>query len=106
MCILGPDLKAGKDELRESASVDLNEKWLLEGKDLRDYVENINLARDVEVDRDYIIGRIPYVALRLADSVGSALRCAEVVVSGNGTTECDAIGSFLGKSQRRVDLIG
>lgn len=105
VAILGFSFKAGTDDLRESPLVELIERLIGKGYDLRVYDRNVNLARLVGANRDYILNRIPHIAALMVDDMKDAIVGADVVVIGNGDPEFRDVSERLQSDQHLVDLV-
>ena len=103
--ILGFSFKAGTDDLRESPLVELIERLLGKGYDVKIYDRNVNIASLVGANRDYILNHIPHISRLMEDSVEKVLAHADTVVIGNGATEFRAIPELLRQEQVMVDLV-
>ncbi|WP_214103465.1 nucleotide sugar dehydrogenase [Acrocarpospora catenulata] len=80
--LFGLSFKPGTDDLRESPLVELAERLLGKGYDLRIYDANVALSRLIGANRDYIEGRLPHLGDLLSNSVDEVLNHAEVCVVG------------------------
>ena len=80
--LFGLSFKPGTDDLRESPLVELAERLLGKGYDLRIYDDNVALSRLMGANREYIEGRLPHLGDLLSDDVGEVLAHAEVCVVG------------------------
>jgi len=103
--ILGFSFKAGTDDLRESPVVDLTERLIGKGYDLRIYDRNVNLARIHGANRDYIIDHIPHISRLMVSSIDEVLDHAGTIVIGNASTEFRDIPRRLGEGQSIIDLV-
>jgi GDP-mannose 6-dehydrogenase len=103
--ILGLSFKAGTDDLRESPILTLVEYLIGKGYDLRIYDKNVNLAKLVGANRDYILNRIPHISKLMVDSLQEVLRHAETVVVGNNSEEFQELFSRTNGNQVIVDLV-
>jgi GDP-mannose 6-dehydrogenase len=103
--ILGFSFKAGTDDLRESPLVELIERLIGKGYELRVYDRNVNLARLVGANRDYILNRIPHIAALMVEDMTDAIAEADVVVIGNGDPEFRDVAERLEPGQQLVDLV-
>ena len=103
--ILGFSFKAGTDDLRESPMIEVIERLLGKGHELRIYDRNVNLATLVGANRDYILNRIPHISRLMVPSVEAVLAHAETVVIGNRDLEFKHVPEQLGEHQRLVDLV-
>jgi len=80
--LFGLSFKPGTDDLRESPLVELAERLVGKGYDLRIYDANVTLSRLMGANRDYIEGRLPHLGELLSNSVDDVLAHAEVCVVG------------------------
>lgn len=102
---LGLSFKAGTDDMRESPLVELIERLLGKGFDIRIFDRNVNLSRLIGANRDYLLRMIPHVSALLVDTLDEALLHGETIVIGNGDPEFGTIASRLRPSQFVVDLV-
>jgi GDP-mannose 6-dehydrogenase len=103
--ILGFSFKAGTDDLRESPVVDLTERLIGKGYDLRIYDKNVNLARIHGANRDYILNHIPHIARLMVSSIDEVLDHARTIVIGNAAAEFRDVPKRLGDGQSIIDLV-
>jgi GDP-mannose 6-dehydrogenase len=103
--VLGFSFKAGTDDLRESPVVEMIERLIGKGFDLRVYDANVNLARLTGANRDYLLDHIPHIAQLMRESLSEVLEHAEIVVIGNAAPEFATVPGRLRKEQRLVDLV-
>jgi GDP-mannose 6-dehydrogenase len=103
--VLGFSFKAGTDDLRESPIVELIERLIGKGFDLRLYDRNVNLAKLTGANRDYILNHIPHIANLMRESITEVLEHAEVIVIGNGAPEFTQVPGMLRAEQKVIDLV-
>jgi len=103
--ILGFSFKAGTDDLRESPIVEVIERLLGKGYDIKIYDRNVNLAKLVGANRDYILNHIPHISRMMVDTRDDILKHAETIVIGNGDPEFQGILSRINEKQVVVDLV-
>jgi GDP-mannose 6-dehydrogenase len=103
--VLGFSFKAGTDDLRESPVVELTERLLGKGFDLRIYDHNVSIARIHGANRDYILNRIPHISRLMVPSIGEVMSHAETIVIGNAAPEFRDVPKRLGEHQSVIDLV-
>jgi GDP-mannose 6-dehydrogenase len=103
--ILGFSFKAGTDDLRESPMVELLERLIGKGYDLRVYDSNVRIASIHGANRDYILNHIPHISKLMVASVEEVLDHAGTVVIGNGSPEFREVPKLLRGNQQIVDLV-
>jgi len=103
--ILGFSFKAGTDDLRESPMVEVIERLLGKGHELRIYDRNVKLAGLVGANREYILHRIPHISRLMVESIDDVLGFAETIVIGNGDKEFRAVPGRLRDGQSVIDLV-
>jgi GDP-mannose 6-dehydrogenase len=81
--LFGLSFKPGTDDLRESPLVELAERLLGKGYDLKIYDSNVALSRLMGANREYVEGRLPHLADVLTNDVDEVFAHAEVCVVGN-----------------------
>ncbi|GAA4539874.1 nucleotide sugar dehydrogenase [Amycolatopsis samaneae] len=80
--LFGLSFKPGTDDLRESPLVELAERLLGKGYDLKIYDANVSLSRLMGANREYIESRLPHLGQLLAGSIGEVLAHADVCLVG------------------------
>ena len=103
--ILGFSFKAGTDDLRESPVIEVIERLIGKGYDLRLYDKNVKIASLVGANRDFILNRIPHISRLMVNSIDAVLEHAQVVVVGNKDPEFDSVPARLRENQTLVDLV-
>ncbi len=103
--VLGFSFKAGTDDLRESPVIEVIELLLGKGYDLRIYDKNVNIARLVGANRDFILNRIPHISRLMVKDVEAVLEHAETVVIGTKDQDFKDVPSRLRADQRLVDFV-
>ena len=103
--ILGFSFKAGTDDLRESPMVELCERLIGKGYDLRVYDRNVSLAALHGANRDYILNRIPHISRLMVPTVDEVLAHAETMVIGNASPEFAGVPARVGEGQTVIDFV-
>ncbi|MEH6583635.1 MAG: UDP-glucose/GDP-mannose dehydrogenase family protein [Halioglobus sp.] len=103
--VLGFSFKAGTDDLRESPLVEVIERLIGKGYDLRLYDKSVNLAKLTGANKDYILNAIPHISQLMVDSMEEALAHGETIVIGNGAEEFRDIIALADDNQVIVDLV-
>lgn len=103
--VLGFSFKAGTDDLRESPVVELIERLLGKGYELKLYDRNVNLAGLVGANRDYILNQIPHISKLMARGMDEVLAHADTIVIGNGDPEFAVAAETMRDGQVVVDLV-
>jgi GDP-mannose 6-dehydrogenase len=102
---LGFSFKAGTDDLRESPLVELIERLIGKGYDLKLYDHNVQMASLIGANKDYILNRIPHISKLMVDSAAEVVTHADVIVIGNADKEFETIVSKIPKGKQVVDLV-
>jgi GDP-mannose 6-dehydrogenase len=103
--VLGLSFKAGTDDLRESPIVELTERLIGKGYDLRIYDANVKIASIHGANRDYILNHVPHISRLMAESIEEVLRHADTIVIGNSAPEFREVPKLVSDVQTVVDLV-
>lgn len=103
--VLGFSFKGGTDDLRESPLVEVIERLLGKGYDLRIYDRNVHVASLVGANRDFILNRIPHISKLMVSNIDAVLEHAQTVVIGNKDMEFKEVPGRLHKDQLLVDFV-
>jgi GDP-mannose 6-dehydrogenase len=103
--ILGFAFKAGTDDLRESPVVELTERLIGKGYDLRIYDENVSIASIRGANRDYILNHIPHIARLMVSTIEEVLDHASTIVIGNAAPEFSDVPARLRNGQTVIDFV-
>jgi GDP-mannose 6-dehydrogenase len=103
--VLGFSFKAGTDDLRESPMVELVERLLGKGYELKIYDRNVSLAALHGANRDYILNRIPHISRLMVPAMDEVLSHAETIVIGNADPEFARVPRLIGDGQTIIDFV-
>ena len=103
--ILGFSFKAGTDDLRESPMIEVIERLIGKGYDLRLFDRSVNLASLVGANRDFILNHIPHISKLMVNSIDAILEHAQTIVVGNKDLEFQTIFKRLRDGQCVVDFV-
>lgn len=102
--VLGFSFKAGTDDLRESPMIEVIERLIGKGYDLRVFDKNVNLACLMGANRDFILNRIPHISKLMVGGIDAVLDHAQTVVIGNKDPDFQAVPGRLKEGQCVVDF--
>jgi GDP-mannose 6-dehydrogenase len=85
--------------------VELCERLIGKGYDLRVYDSNVQLASIRGANKDYILNHIPHISRLMVGTIQEVLDHAETIVIGNGSPEFREVPRLLGPGQSIVDLV-
>lgn len=103
--VLGFSFKAGTDDLRESPVIEVIERLIGKGFDLRIYDKNVSIASLVGANRDFILNRIPHISKLMVDDMDAVLDHAQTIVIGNKDHEFEKVPGRLRDGQQLVDFV-
>jgi GDP-mannose 6-dehydrogenase len=87
VALMGLSFKAGTDDLRESPLVELAERLIGKGYDVRIYDANVSLSRLAGANRRHIAEHLPHIGQLLTDDLDAVVAHAEIFVVGSATPE-------------------
>jgi len=105
LSFLGISFKAETDDLRESPLVNLIERLIGKGYDIRIFDHNVNLSHLVGANREYLYRTIPHISSLMVGTSEEALAHGETIVIGNHDRAFLSIASSLSQHHTVVDLI-
>lgn len=103
--ILGCSFKAGTDDLRESPLIEVIERLIGKGYDVRIYDKNVNVASLVGANRDFILNHIPHISKLMVQDMDAVLNHADTIVIGNKDPDFDNVAKRLREGQFLVDFV-
>ena len=101
----GLSFKDNTDDLRESPLLEVIERLIGKGYDVRIYDSNVNIARLIGSNRSYLINAVPHIERLLVDSLHDLLAHAEVVVIGNRAHNAGDFVGGLRPEHRVIDFV-
>ena len=102
--MLGLTFKPDTDDLRDSALVELAERLIGKGFQLRIYDPNFSYADIMGRNREFILSALPHVGSLLVDSLDEALEHGETIVVGHNSPEFSALPGRATGEHRVLDL--
>jgi GDP-mannose 6-dehydrogenase len=103
--VLGFSFKPGTDDLRESPMIEVIERLIGKGYDLRIHDANVRIASLVGANRDFILNRIPHISRHMVADVDAVLEHAQTVVIGNNDPSFRNVPELLRNDQVLVDFV-
>lgn len=103
--VLGFSFKAGTDDLRESPVIEVIERLIGKGYDLRIYDKNVRIASLVGANREYILNHVPHISKLMVEDIDAVLDHAQTVVIGNQDPDFRRVPERLRAGQRLVDFV-
>lgn len=103
--VLGFSFKAGTDDLRYSAPVELIERLIGKGYQVKLFDRHVSLARLHGANKAYIETEIPHIATLMCASVEEVLAESEVIVIGNRDDSFRQVLKQLRDDQIIIDLV-
>jgi GDP-mannose 6-dehydrogenase len=103
--VLGFSFKAGTDDLRESPMVELVERLLGKGYDLKIYDRNVSMASVHGANRDYILNKIPHISRLMVSDMEEVLAHGRTIVIGNAAPEFADVPRRVGEGQTIIDFV-
>ncbi len=103
--VLGISFKAGTDDLRESPIVELVERLLGKGYDIRIFDRNVRMASLMGANREYINHKIPHLMQMLVADLDELFLHAETVIVGNSDAQKSEFEHLLSDQHDVVDLV-
>jgi len=103
--ILGLSFKGGTDDLRESPMIELVERLIGKGYNLRIFDQNVNLAKLFGANKRLIEEKIPHISSLMVSDIAEVFDGSEVIVIGNQSREFVKAKDFLRRDQILIDLV-
>ena len=103
--VLGFSFKAGTDDLRYSPQVELIERLIGKGYQVKLFDRNISLARLHGANKAYIESEIPHIATLMCATIEDVLSESEIIVIGNRDESFFRVLQKLRDDQIVIDLV-
>jgi GDP-mannose 6-dehydrogenase len=85
--------------------VELAERLIGKGFELRLYDKNVHLAALQGASRDYILNRIPHISRLMVPCIEDVLCHSQTIVIGNGAPEFAGVPRRVGEGQTIIDFV-
>jgi GDP-mannose 6-dehydrogenase len=85
--------------------IEVIERLIGKGYDLRMYDKDVNIASLVGANRDFILNRIPHISRLMVGSIDAVLSHAQTVVVGNKDPDFQSVPQRLADDQVLVDFV-
>jgi len=103
--IFGLSFKPGTDDLRESPMVELAERLIGKGFNVKIYDANVTLSRLIGANRTYISERLPHIGDLLIEDIDAVVEHGEVLIVGSRAPEVVDAVARCGSDRLVVDLV-
>lgn len=103
--VLGMSFKEGTDDLRESPMIEIIERLIGKGYDLRIFDKNVKMAGLVGANREFILNRIPHISRLMANSLKEVLDHGQTIVIGTKDPDFIDVPARIRDDQQLVDFV-
>ncbi|MDQ1476125.1 MAG: GDP-mannose 6-dehydrogenase [Actinomycetota bacterium] len=103
--IFGLAFKPGTDDLRESPMVELAERLIGKGYDVRIYDANVALSKLLGANRAYLEEHLPHINQMLTGDVESVLEHGEIFIAGTNDRSVLEAVDRIGAEHTLIDLV-
>ena len=105
--VIGLSFKSGTDDLRESPMVDLVERLIGKGMNLRIYDPEVRLSQLIGANKRYIEDVVPHLGSLMCETIDEVIDGADSIVVGlSGDEIASSIEQAATESQLVLDLVG
>ena len=104
--VLGCSFKAGTDDLRESPYVELIERLIGKGFNVKIYDLNVRLSALIGANREFLMRKLPHISSILVETADEAMADANVVLLTTLAPEYVSALPRLREDQRLLDFAG
>ncbi|MCG5497550.1 nucleotide sugar dehydrogenase [Ectothiorhodospira variabilis] len=105
--LVGLSFKSGTDDMRESPLVELAERLIGKGLELKIHDPNVQLSRVIGANRRYIEETLPHLASQLMEDCRAMIEASEVIVVGlSDAALVEQVISHAREDQLVIDLVG
>lgn len=102
---LGFSFKAGTDDLRESPIIEMIERLIGKGYEIKLYDANVNLASLIGANKNFILNKIPHISKLMVNTLDEVVDFAQTIVIGNNSKEFHDLLKKTTKDQKVIDLV-
>lgn len=103
--VLGISFKVGTDDLRESPIIDVIEKLIGKGYNLKLYDRNVRISGLMGANKNYILNQIPHISSLMVESISEVLKHADIIIVSTNENEFKTIATQLRPHQVLIDLV-
>ncbi len=103
---IGLAFKSGTDDLRDSPIIDVIERLLGKGFNLKIYDPHVHVSQLTGANRDYILKRIPFISRFITDDLNAIIQSSEMLVIVNKEAGVDTALAKLQSAKLIYDLAG
>ena len=104
--LLGLSFKSDTDDLRESPAVELSERLLGKGFDLKILDHYVAESKLIGSNKEYIEKKIPHLSKLMVDSAKELLKHSEIIIVTHGAAEFRTILEKINNETIIIDLTG
>lgn len=104
--ILGLSFKAGTDDLRHSPMVEVVERLIGKGYDVRIHDPNVEFAALVGANREHILNQIPHISQLMVSGAAEAVGFGSTIVIGTSERSFVDALAMVRSDQHVIDLVG